>query len=700
MTPTLLFADLETFSTVPINHGTYAYAEKAEVMLFTYAFDDGPVQCWDVTAEPEMPRDLRAALADPRVMTVWHNGGNFDRVLLRLSQLGINLSVERIFDTMVCALAHSLPGSLDKLGHILGIPSDQQKLKEGKALIHLFCKPRPKNQKLRRATRETHPAEWAQFIEYAKYDIASMRAIYKRLPTWNYRGTERALWELDQRINSRGIAVDLAFARAAIESADRLQQTLAERTSELTDGAVASATQRDALLVFLENRYGITLPDLKSSTVEAALERYTDLPDIVRELLVIRGASTKTSIRKYKRLLEAVSSDGRLRGLLQFCGAGRTGRWAGRVFQPQNLTRVPKYVAKMYDSAVAAILEGSVDLVFDNPMEVLASCVRGALVAPPGKKFCIADLSNIEGRKLAWLAREEWKLEAFRDFDAGIGEDLYKIAYSKAFGIPVEEVDNDTQRQIGKVMELALGYQGGVGAFITFAAAYSIDLEDLATKAWDTIPHKIKQQARDFMEWMYGQHPKKDRADIRYGLSEKAFIVCDSFKRLWREAHPNVTSWWKELEEAARFAIANPGVRSPARSVVFQKDGTWLRCRLPSGRYLCYPHPEVDDAGQISYMGVNQYSRKWCRLKTYGGKLAENITQASSRDVLGYNMPAIEEAGYEICLTVHDEDITETPDTDEYSSDGLAALMSVVPPWCQGLPLAAAGYETNRYRKG
>jgi DNA polymerase len=330
-------------------------------------------------------------------------------------------------------------------------------------------------------------------------------------------------------------------------------------------------------------------------------------------------------------------------------------------------------------------------------MEVLGSCVRGAIVAPEGKKFCVADLSNIEGRMLVWLAREEWKLQAFRDFDAGIGHDLYKVAYGKAFAMNPADVDDGDQRQIGKVMELALGYQGGVGAFLTFAAAYGIDLEAMADKAWDGIPGEILQQARDFMEWMYGQHKSTDRLKVRFGLSEKAFIVCDSFKRLWREAHSNVAAWWKELEEAARRAILSPGVRVPARSVVFQRDKDWLRCRLPSGRYLCYPWPQVDEHGQVSYMGVNQFSRKWSRLKTYGGKLAENITQGAARDVLASSMPAIDAAGYEIVLTVHDEIIAEVV---EGSSAELAAMMATVPSWAPGLPLAAAGYEATRYRKG
>lgn len=262
-------------------------------------------------------------------------------------------------------------------------------------------------------------------------------------------------------------------------------------------------------------------------------------------------------------------------------------------------------------------------------MEACSSATRGCVIAPKGKKLVVADLSNIEGRKLAWLAGEEWKLQAFRDFDTVIGWDdkkqkpirkgfdLYILAYAKAFGCSPEDVD-DFMRQIGKTMELALGYAGGVGAFITFSLAFNIDLELMAKNAWDAIPEAMRREARDFMEWHISQ------GKSTYGLSEEAFIVCESFKRLWREAHPNTVSYWKELENACRSAINNPGQTLTCRRHKIRRDGAWLRVMLPSGRYLCYPSPRVEDDGQITYMGINQYSRKWERLRTYSGKLAEN----------------------------------------------------------------------------
>lgn len=688
----VLWFDTETFQTTPISHGTHKYAEGVEIMVWAYAFDDGPVSVYDATTGDPMPADLLAGLYNPDVPLVAHNA-HFDSTMLR--HAGFDIPITRFRCTMAMALAHGLPGSLEKLGDVMGIEEDQKKLQDGKKLIRLFCCPRPKKQKLRRATRETHPEEWARFLEYAGNDIESMRAIAKKMPSWNYKGAELALWHLDQTINARGVLIDLPLAHAAIESAERVKQKMAERVSDLTFGDVSAATKRDQLLAHILAAYGVELPDMQTSTLEELLNgdgrfRDMDLPDVVRELIEIRIGASRTSTTKYQALINATSSDGRLRGTLQFCGASRTGRWAGRVFQPQNLSRVPKYLKKQYDEAVQIIKDGAVDLVFENPMEVLGACVRGSLIAPHGKKFCISDLSNIEGRGLAWAAGEDWKLKAFADFDKGEGHDLYKLAYAKAFGVPVETVDDGDQRQIGKVMELALGYSGGVGAFVTFAAAYGIDLAELADKA--AMPKFIEIETAKAWEWAL----ENDRT---YGLAQKVWRVCDGFKRLWRRAHPETVTWWREVEDAARMAILSPGVEFKARSVKFVMSSAWLRMILPSGRSLCYPSARVSEEGEISYMGINQYSRKWSRIKTYSGKLVENAIQGLSRDVLASNMPAMEEAGYKILLSIHDEVITETPDTPEFSHKRLSEILATNPSWATGFPLAAAGFETYRYRK-
>lgn len=733
MTINKLYCDLETYSPVPLTQGTHAYAEQAEVMLFTYALDDSPAQCWDLTAGERMPRDLHDSLFDDDVMTVWQNGGMFDRVVLRhaMPEIYQGVPIERWYDTRVQALAHSLPGGLDKLCQIFKVAEEDAKL-DGKALINLFCKPPAKNLKRGRATRHTHPTEWEAFKHYAKQDIPSMRAVHKKMPTWNYQGGEMALWYLDQAVNMRGVQMDTDLAAAAIRAVEKAQKTLAARTVELTNGEVARATQRDKLLAHLLAEYGVDLPDLTKSTLERRIDD-PNLPWALRELLAIRLQAATTSTSKYKTLIKGVSSDGRLRGTLQFNGASRTGRWAGRLFQPQNLPR-PTLKQDAIDFGIESLKADCADLLHDNVMELTSSAIRGCIVAPIGRKLVVADLSNIEGRMLAWLAGERWKLKAFADYDTyqlndqgeripdgkgdflRVGHDLYKLAYSKSFGIDPADVTKD-QRQVGKVQELALGYEGGVGAFLTFAAAYNLDLEAMAEEAEGAIPADVWEEARGMLEWT-----KKKRRST-FGLTDRAWMVCESFKRSWRRAHQAVADFWCDVDLAVRLAIDSPGVTYNVADPDFQRDshdvnqkkrsslvhqrprlavrrdGSWLRIRLPSGRFLCYPSPKLEAGGQIGYMGMNQYSRKWARIKTYGGKLVENITQAAARDVLTANMPAIEAAGYAIVLTVHDEILSEAQDSADYNADHLAALMATNPEWADGLPLAAAGFEAYRYRK-
>ena len=714
----LQFGDLETWCEAPIKHGTYQYAEKCEIMIYAYALDDGPVKVWDLTTGAPMPADLEASLEDENVEIVFQNS-MFDRSVFRLATNSPPLlrkvgdQIHRWRDTMVQALAHSMPGGLEKLGEVLKLDQDKRKLEIGKTLVRLFCIPPAKNMKRGRATRETHPAEWQQFADpdgYAGHDILAMREIYKKCPKWNYKGDELALWHLDQLINDRGFAVDLDLARAAIASVKqekaRLKSLGQEMTGydELSGAGVESLTKRDKLLAYILEDYGIPLPDLKKDTLERRIED-PDLPIELRDLLAVRLMASNAGTAKYSSLVRGVSSDGRLRGTLQFCGASRTGRWAGRTFQPQNLSRVPKYLAKEWEEAAQAIKDGSVDLIYQNPMEVFGSLVRGVIVPARGKKLVVADLSNIEGRFAAWLAGEEWKLEKFRDFDNGIGADLYKVAYAAAFNVGAGSVD-EYMRQIGKVMELMLQYEGGVGAFLTGAMTYRIDLEVLGEAARQTIPADVWQESSEFYDWTVKQRR------TTYGLPRDVFIACDALKRLWRRAHPGISSMWPALKAAATEAINNPGVwidhgnfwRNGQNHTVgiktpLRRDGAWLKCRLPSGRLLCYPSPRVED-DTITYMGVHQYTRKWTRIKTYGGKFYENITQAGSRDVIAHGMVGAEQAGYEVVLSVHDELITETPDTDDYTVSELSAIMSTVPEWAPGLPLAAAGFEGHRYKKG
>jgi DNA polymerase len=748
---TTLFLDLETYSAVPIKNGTHAYAEGAEIMLFAYAIDDAPTQVWDTTDGAAMPDDLARALRDADL--VYAHNSQFDRTVLRhaLRPTGLVPGIERWRDTMVQAMAHGLPPGLGVLCDVLKIDADQAKDKDGRALILLFCKPRAFSHKLLRenfpsakalreavaqaktewvgrATRHTHPEQWAKFVRYASLDIDAMRACAKKMPSWNYSGAELALWHLDQRINDRGVAVDLPLAQAAIRAVDRAQLSLAERTQDLTLGFVESATKRDQLLKHILNAHGVELPDMQMSTLERRIEDPA-LPEAVRELLAIRLQASTSSTAKYKTLLLGASQDARLRGLLQFAGALRTGRWAGRLWQPQNLPR-PVLKQELIDAGIEALMADCADLLFDNVMELTSSAIRGCIVAPPGKKLVVADLSNIEGRVQCWLAGEEWKLDAFRAYDAGTGHDLYKLAYAGSFGIKPEAVTKD-QRQVGKVQELALGYEGGVGAFVTFASAYKIDLDAMADAAQAFIPPAIWGQANVMLEWHRGlkRNPPKD-----FGMADKTWLVCESFVLGWRAAHANIKGMWRELRDNVIAAINLPGQTFVVGPLKIRRDGAWLRIVLPSGRALCYPSPSVPAADApcehcngtgalmvedtpldchvcdgtgiepgrgtgIRYFGLDQYTRQWTRQATYGGKIFENICQAVARDVMAHNMPGIEAAGYQIVLTVHDEVICEAPDAPEFNPTHLSALLATTPPWALDMPLAAAGFEALRYKK-
>lgn len=713
-----LWCDLETYSDTPIKNGVHKYAEKSEVLLWLYAIDDGPIEVWDATKDKDMPTALKWAIENADEYW-WHNGGMFDRVILKHTNNGsyLHLPLHKWRDTMVQAYAHSLPGSLDLLCDICGVDTDKKKLKTGNDLIRLFCMPRPANQKLRRATRETHPKEWAEFIEYGKQDIISMREVHKKLPKWNYPNNtnELALWHLDLAINDRGVQVDTELAEGAILAIDKAQIELRRRTDEMTDGEVNSATQRDKMLAHLLAQYGVELPDMRKATVERRMND-PELPQGLRDLLAVRLEASMTSTSKYQSLMRSVSSDRRLRGTLQFMGAHRTGRWAARNFQPQNLRRPDtvliqkemrsleynKNIALQYNEiGAAAIKNGTADLIFSNVMGLTGNLVRGAIIAGSGKKLTIADLANIEGRGLAYLAGEDWKLKAFRDYDTVIstdtkgkpirkGPDLYKVAYARSFGVKLETV-TDEQRQLGKVQELALGYEGGVGAFVTMAITYKMDLDEIAKAVGEAdIKPSIRCDALNFWDWAVDEKRT-------LGLSKEVFIACDILKRGWRAAHPETVSFWKDVKNNVINAITTPGTTFDCRKLKMRCDGAWLRIQLPSGRHLCYFSPKFED-DQISYMGVNQISRKFDRLKSYGGKFVENITQGFARDVLAYNMPAIDKAGFPLVLSIHDELLTERADGPDRHQE-LESLMTVNLAWSKGLPLAAEGFDTYRYRK-
>lgn len=501
---------------------------------------------------------------------------------------------------MVKAYSHGLPGALGTLSEVYGLPVDQAKDKDGRRLVLKFCKP---NFQGKIASRKTDPEDWARFVNYCRLDVEAMRVIYKKLPNWNWGPRDRAQFVIDQRINNRGALMDVELAHAAIDLSERLRLENAEKTRKLTGGEVEAATQRDALLKYILSEYNVKLPDLTRSTIERRLAD-ENIPEPVKELLRVRLASTKTSTAKYKKLIACVNfRQSAWRGCLQFRGATRTGRYAGASCSCRT-SRARRSRNTSLTQGVEAIKGGWAEYLTE-PGELMSSCLRSCIMATPGKHLVVADLSNIEGRMLAWLAGETWKIQAFRDFDAGHGPDLYKATYGRTFGIRPEDVTKH-QRQIGKVMELALGYQGGVGAFLTFASAYSIDLDELAKHVRENISFSYWGQAEGSYEWY-------TEKKLTHGLKRDTFIACEAVKLAWRDAHPAIQKFWASCDTAAIRAMN--GVPSQASKLWFDRKGAWLRMRLPSGRFICYPGAQLEDGGvgkgTFSYMGIDQYSRKW-----------------------------------------------------------------------------------------
>lgn len=757
-----LFLDTETFSGVDLKKvGAYAYAEHptTEIMICTYAIDEGRVQTWDATESPTMPRELRKALRQvsrKKAKIVMANGLLFDRLVIR-EKWGIDLPVSQIEDTMIMAFRHALPGSLDMQCQVLGVDAEHAKDKAGKALIKRFCKPTPKTYKIRRYTRETHPEEWAKFLRYAALDIIAMREVYWRIPDWGNTPKEDEILLIDQLINDRGFYVDVDLANAAIKAVQAHKEELKEEAWERFGGKL---TGNDFLPILRDIAPAFTIHNAQKSTLNDLLED-PDFPDEGKALIEMRLGASSTASTKYNPLVNGLSADGRRRGCLQYGGAKRTLRWAGKGFQPQNLARgeysddhegkikrregesdVAFWVrSHMLTNGINSLLRGTAHWAYDIS-KLTASTVRGCIIPAKGKKFVVADYSNVEGRGLAWIAGEKTALMVFK-----AGRDIYCETAGKMFGLDPDYIKANRKdlRQIGKACELGLGYGGGVAAFLQFAKNLGLDLYTMADVMKGTFPDHIWAAAKRGYEYSRineaKRPPKPGKKDERptYILPKNVWLTCDAIKRMWREAHPKTVAFWAELEDAVLCAIRNPGkaywaganVRPDGRKALkivrtkakhdptFDEErddpnaaGWWLKIELPSGRIMSYPGialsvtTEIDeDTGKkrtstrIKYQGENQTTRQWGFQYTYGGKLTENIVQALCRDILAWSMPGVEAAGYEIVLSVHDELITEVPDTDDYTTEELCALMCDLPIWAKGFPLAAEGDIMYRYRK-
>lgn len=696
----ILWLDRETWNEVDLKEvGTYRYAETAEDILLSYAIDDGDAQVWDVLYE-DCPDDLWQAMeaADE----VWAHNAQFDKAIHNAPhQLGLpRIALERWRCSMAMALSHALPGGLADLCSVLDVPDDMAKLKEGKKLLKLFTQPQPKNRKVRRASRETHPEEWERFKLYARLDIIAMRECVRRMPTWNWNASAIAEWHCDQRINERGFAVDRELTQAGARAAAIEKDRIGVRFRELTMGIVDRPSQRDQFKAYLAKQFDVQLDDTKADTFIQLIKGGGLDPRVV-EMMQLAMAANKTSTAKYAALEPAIQDDDRFRGGLQFAGASRTRRWAGRLFQPQNLPARGLPDSAMVELYIEMLKIGAHDLFFHELMRYGAAALRGIVVAPPEKKLVVADLSNIEGRMLAWVSGEKWKLDAFRAYDAGTGPDLYNITAVSIIGGDPWNVSKPNRNAFGKVPDLASGYQGGVAGYQTFAKAYNTRMAD----HWGTIqqqiaPEHVAKAKANLEKW---GRPQLETLEI----SELEWIASETCKLAWRARHPATVQFWYDLGNAAKNAILyensifHVGQYIKVRTVR-HRGKLWLVVGLPSGRYLTYFNPRIYD-GSIVYEGEaaeeGKTTRMWIDVYTHGGKMTGNICQTLARDVLAPSLLVAEQKGYTPVLTVHDEALTETPDTNEYDAAGLIEILASNPAWAKGLPLAAAGFEAKRYKK-
>lgn len=656
----ILYLDTETYSSIDIKKaGAFKYMEAPdfEILLLPYAWNDDPVRVLDLTdpADREELPDILAGLQDPDTIKVAHNSA-FERAAYHRG-FGFYQPPEEWVDTMILLAYNGLPMSLDAGGAALQL--EQQKLKEGTALISYFCKPcKPTiaNGGRTRNLPQHAPEKWERFKAYAGRDVETMRLIYKKLSRYPVTDFERQVWALDARINERGVLVDLDLAQAAIDVDAAFKAEHMEEMARLTglDNPNSVSQLRDWLAAV-----GVSCESLNKATVSDLRKAATDAT--TRRVLELRSLLGKTSTKKYEAMVNAAGAGDRVRGITQYYGAGRTGRWAGRLVQLQNLPQNHLDGIDTVREIVRAKDLETLELLFDSVPDVLSQLIRTAFIAKPGHTFLVSDYAAIEARVIAYLAGEKWRLDVFAQ-----GGDIYCSSASQMFKVPVVKHGiNGHLRQKGKVAELACGYGGGVAALKAFGAD-------------------------------------------KMGLTEAEML---DIVTQWRAASPTIPKLWSRVENAAKQALAHPGrwvpvyrpkylEGSPDTIAEYRKDADALRCRLPSGRILTYWGARLEDYNgrpSIVFMGQNQTTRKWEKTETWGGKLVENIVQAVARDCLAVAMVRLEAAGYNIVFHVHDEVVIEAPDGTRWQD--AAAVMGEPIDWAPGLLLRGDGYETKFYMK-
>lgn len=649
-----LAIDVETYSSIDIKtSGAYKYVEAPdfEILLFAYAFNDDEVQIVDFAQGEDLPEEVIQALDDPRIIKTAFNA-NFERQAIERDMYYPNgMLPEQWQCTMIKALTLGLPSSLEMVGKVLNFEEDKQKMKEGKALIQYFCKPCKPTKANGGRTRnlpEHDPEKWEIFKQYCKQDVEVERAIRKKLSRYETLEREQRLWELDQRINDRGVGTDLVLIEKAIECDSQYAQRLEEEARELT--GLHNPNSAAQLKKWLSQRAGFEVTSLTKDNVPELIENAKD-PNVIR-ILELRQLMSKTSTKKYETMQNARCEDGRVRGLLQFYGANRTGRWAGRLVQVQNL---PQNHLPDLDEARNCIREGrfdDVEFLYDSIPDTLSQLIRTAFIPREGNRFIVSDFSAIEARVIAWFAGEQWRLDVFKTHGK-----IYEASASQMFHVPLESIKKGSDlRQRGKIAELALGYGGSVGALISMDKNKSIPEEEL--------PELVQS---------------------------------------WRAANQNITKLWWDVDRAAKKAIKERTTVCMQHGLKFIYNPGVLFIQLPSGRKLSYIRPKIEphetfSGDKITYEGMEQTSKKWTRIDTYGPKLVENIIQATSRDCLAESMFRVEAAGYEIVMHIHDELVMDVP-KDFGSLEEVGELMGQEIEWAPGLPLRADGYECNYYMK-
>lgn len=648
-----LAIDIETFSSVDLKKsGVYKYAEAPdfEIQLFSYSYNEGPVTTLDLTMGEQLPDEVIADLVNVDCRKTAFNA-NFEITCIS-KYFGITLLPEQWECTMVKATMLGLPSSLDAVSKALNL--SEAKNAEGKTLIRYFaipCKP-TKGNGMRTRNEPWHDLEkWTRYIQYNNQDVVVELAIRKAIAFFAITEKEREVWAIDQRINSRGVLLDPSFIQNALSFYNTYNENLANEAIKLT--GLDNPNSRNQLKDWLEAAIDIEITGLKKADIPAMLEK-TDSNDVKR-VLQIRQEMAKTSVKKYVAMVNAICKDNRVRGLLQYYGAGRTGRWAGRLVQVQNL---PRNELKDLDLARRMVCAGDEELFeicFGNVPDTLSQLIRTAFVAPAGHKLAVADFSAIEAVVIAWLSGERWRLEVFNTHGK-----IYEASAAQMFKVPIESVTKGSDlRQKGKVSELALGYQGAVNALITMGA-------------------------------------------LKMGLTEEELPKLVS---MWRNANKAIVKLWQVVENAALDAVDSGAPQRLMYGLTFYtkvcSHFNVLFIRLPSGRELSYLNPKIvtNRFGNpaLTYEGMDQTTKKWKRQDTYGGKLVENIVQAIARDCLAEALLKMNACGYQMVMHIHDEIVTEIPESS--TLDEVNAIMSSPIPWAPGLPLRADSYETKYYKK-